>query len=175
MSGRPRRACAIATLMVFAISIAPIAAGDPGRVEGIVVGPDGRPAEGFDVLLIDDGGQVVERSAANADGQYRFATVREGEYDLAIASPEGQATPVLADGTRVRSGELVRRDIRLVPSTSAVAFAPAASGGGAGAWWAGLPAGAKVGIAVGGLVVLAVLIDAVTQDEERVSGWDYER
>lgn len=175
MAGRSRRACAIVMLLVLAVPIASAAPGNPGRVEGLVVGPDGRPAEGFDVLLIDDGGEVVERSAADAEGQYRFARVAAGDYGLAITSPEGQAAPVLAPATRVAAGELVRRDIRLVPSTSPVAFAPAASGGGAGTWWAGLPAGAKVGIAFGGLVVLAVLIDAVTTDEEPVSGWDYER
>ena len=175
MSGRRQRACVILFLLGLAASVAPTTAGDPGRVEGLIVGPDGRPAVGFDVLLIDDTGDVVEHVAADADGQYRFKRVDAGAYDLALQSPEGHAAPVLAPATNVHAGELVRRDIRLVPSTTPVSFAPAGSGGGAGTWWAGLPAGAKVGIAIGGLVVLAVLVETVTDSEERVSEFDYER
>ena len=135
----------LASLCIVALLAygSPALAGSDARLEGRVVGVDGRAAVGIEVVPLDAAGEVVGRSALDGEGMYRFRDLPAATYGVALESAEGLAAPVLQSDTRIRDGELARRDIKLVDA-SAVSLAPANEGGRSiGERWAGLNKAAK--------------------------------
>ncbi len=139
----------------------------PGTVEGILLGVDGRPAEGFQVLLISGAGEPVSVSSLDREGTYRFDQVAPGEYGLGVRSPEGLAAPALLAPFQVQE-RTVRRDLRLRRAVSSVEISPAA--GGVGIWWAGLSPAAKVWTVTGGLVAAGLAYSLIDDDTPRANG-----
>lgn len=164
---------AIATISILALSsgLLPLAAAPAGaaRLEGLVVGVDGRPAAGTQVHLIDAAGREVAHAAAGADGVYSFAGVEPGSYAMGLESSSGARAPVAAPAVRLGSGKLVRRDLKLVESDAATVDASARSSYGLGAWWAGLSPAAKVGTIIGLVAVIAITVAALDSDDEPAS------
>jgi hypothetical protein len=107
-------------LATLVLAVAPAQAEAGGaRLEGYLLGVDGRAASGYKVHLIDGEGQDVAQSSTSDEGVYRFRDVTAGAYSLGIESPEGRMAPVAAPPVRLSADELARRDIKLVESGDA--------------------------------------------------------
>ena len=157
-----------AMLVVLALiaSSGPVSSGPPpGRIEGLVIGVDGRPAPAHRVRLIDAAGVESATAVTDRTGLYSVRDVPPGEYGLALETPDGQVAPVSAP-VRLRAGELRRHDLRLLEGEPADQDAAAQSSGGLGAWWAGLSTAAKVWVIVGSVAVVGVTYAAVTDDDD---------
>jgi len=103
----------ILALLLLGISPA-IRAGEAARLEGLLIGGDGRPAQGHVVHLIDVAGEAVAVSTTTGEGLYSFKDVAPGEYGLGIESPDGLMAAVAAPPLELAPGELARRDLKLV-------------------------------------------------------------
>jgi len=153
-------------VLLLAASFPPVgAAQHDTRLEGLVLGFDGRPAEGFQVHLIDDSGNDRARAAVDAGGTYELAGVEPGSYSFAVETPDGRFAAVDAPALKVRSGHLVRRDLKLIDRDPADPANLAQPAYGFGAWWAGLPAGAKVWTVVAIVVFAGITAEALSSDE----------
>ena len=151
-------------LVLAAVPAPAFAGAEPARLEGIVIGTDGRPAAGHAVLLVDDAGQVTERSTSNEDGLYRFEQVAPGEYGIGLELPDGTAVPVPEADGRLRSGELARRDIRLLATEQPMQLAPGKTHNGLVLWWVGLSPAAKTALIVGAAAGIWLLLDSDSDD-----------
>ena len=89
---------ACVTILALMLWISPAAiANDPvGRLEGLLVGVDGRPASGYTVHLIGEAGQQHSQSTADEQGLYSFRDLPAGNYALGIENTEGQIAPLAA-------------------------------------------------------------------------------
>ena len=95
----PKRLAASLTILAMLVWMVPapvLASGGSARLEGLLTGMDGRPADSMTVHLIDQRGQDVARVATTDEGLYSFKDLPAGEYSLGIESAEGKMTPVAA-------------------------------------------------------------------------------
>jgi hypothetical protein len=56
-----------------------------GEVQGQLALPDGAAAANAPVELVDDDGNVMQKTRTTASGQYRFKGVDAGKYKLRVA------------------------------------------------------------------------------------------
>jgi hypothetical protein len=159
----------VARLMLVALvlSIAPASAAASGaRLEGYLLGADGRAATGYRVHLIDGEGRDVHQSSTSDEGVYRFRDLASGAYSLGVESPDGRMAPVAAPPVRLDSDELARRDIKLVEASDAQREAVGLENHSFGVWWAGLSPMTKAWTVVGTFVVLGIAVQAMDDDSE---------
>ena len=150
-------------LFALLLAVTPVQAAG-ARLEGYVVGVDGRGAPEHRVHLIDDQGQGVATAQTSEKGVYRFRDLPAGAYSLGIESPEGKMAPVAAPPTELASAELARRDIKLVSADRQQREAVATQNADFGLWWAGLSAPAKAWSIVGVFVLLGVTFAALDDE-----------
>jgi hypothetical protein len=156
--------------LLLAASMPPIGAvQDDSRLEGLVLGFDGRPAEGFRVHLIDDSGSDRGQAGVDAAGTYQLAGIQPGRYALALETPDGQFAAVDAAPLQVRQGHLVRRDLKLIERDPADPASSAQPAYGFGSWWAGLPTSARIWTGVAVVVFVGFTIEAFSSDETPAS------
>ena len=157
-------------VLLLAASLPPVgAAQSDTRLEGLVMGFDGRPAAGFRVHLIDDAGNDRAQAGVDAAGTYTLAGVQPGRYALALELPDGRFAAVDAPPLKVREGHLVRRDFKLIERDPADPASLAQPAYGFGEWWAGLPTGAKVWTVVAIIVFAGFSAEALSRDETLAS------
>ena len=157
-------------VVLLTASLSPLdAAQSDTRLEGLVMGFDGRPAVGFRVHLIDDSGHDRAQADVDAAGTYKLDGVQPGRYALALEMPDGRFAAVDAPPLTVREGHLVRRDLKLVERDPADPVALAQPAYGFGAWWAGLGTGAKVWTVVAIVVIAVITAEALSSDETLAS------
>jgi hypothetical protein len=159
----------VARLVIAALvlALAPVQAHAGGaRLEGYLLGVDGRAASGYRIHLIDDEGQDFAQSLTSDEGVYSFRDVTAGAYSLGIESPEGRVAPVAAPPVRLDAGELARRDIKLLASGDAEREAVERENYSFGVWWAGLSPAAKAGSVVGVFVILGVTVQALDDEDQ---------
>jgi hypothetical protein len=166
MRSVPRRGVALLCAAAIACAALPAGAAPParGRIEGLVIGLDGRTARGYRVHLIDREGSESALAVTDGHGIYSLSDVAPGAYAMAVESPEGRVAPI-ATPVRLGRGELRRHDLRLVEAPPADADA-AASSGGLGSWWAGLSTAAKVWVIAGSAAVIGVTWAAIADDDD---------
>ena len=144
------------------------AAESGGQINGIVTARAGRPASGWDVLLVSLDGDLVAHAATTRSGAYEFKGVPPGRYRLGVRDSTGKVGPVAGPDAVIATGVRVRQDVRLVAS-SAPRLSPAAYGARESSWWDRQTENQKaffvVGIVAGGAALLAIL-DDVTNDNE---------
>jgi len=153
--------------LALALALAPAQAVAGGaRLEGYLLGVDGRAANGHTIHLIDGDGQDVAQSLTSDEGVYRFRDVRAGAYSLGVENPEGRIAPVAAPPVRLGADELARRDIKLVASGEAERETVERENYSFGVWWAGLSPAAKAGSVIGTFVILGVTIQALDDESD---------
>ncbi len=153
-------------VLLLATSVPPVgAAQNDSRLEGLVLGFDGRPAEGFRVHLIDDSGNDRAQAGVDAAGTYRLGGIQPGRYALALETPDGRFAAVDAAPFKVRQGHLLRRDLKLIERDPADPASGASPAYGFGSWWAGLPTGSKIWSVVAIVVFLGFTAEALSSDE----------
>lgn len=152
-------AATVAALLVLTFPGAAMADGS-GRLEGLVVEVDGRPAPGYRVHLIDDGGDVRASAVAGDDGTYSFPDVPAGDYALGIENLEGQVAPLVGPAVSLDEGQLARRDVKLMSADAQTRNAALGANYGVGLWWAGLSPAAKVWTVVAIVAVTAITVAA---------------
>jgi len=157
-------------VLLLGASLSPLGAAQiDTRLEGLVVGFDGRPAEGFRVHLIDESGNDRGQAGVDAAGSYELGGVQPGRYALALEMPDGRFAAVDAPPLKVREGHLVRRDLKLVERDPADPMGLAQPAYGFGTWWAGLGTGAKVWTVVAIVVIAGITAEALSSDETPAS------
>jgi hypothetical protein len=165
MTDRRIKAVARLALAALVLAVAPVQAVAGGaRLEGYLLGVDGRAASGYKVHLIDGEGQDVAQSSTSDEGVYRFRDLTVGAYSLGIESPEGRMAPVAAPPVRLSADELARRDIKLVESGDVERETVERENYSFGVWWAGLSPAAKAGSIVGTFVILGITIQALDDE-----------
>jgi len=109
-------ACVTVLALVLVGFVPRVVAADApsARLEGLLIGGDGRPADGHKVHLIGTEGEGLASSETDNDGLYSFKEVAAGEYSLGIENPDGLMAPVAGPPVRVAAGELARRDLQLM-------------------------------------------------------------
>ncbi len=159
MTKRIRSVVAAGVLLSF-LPVPAFASGDTGRFEGRVTAPDGRPAAGYSVLLVDLEGEVVARQATSVQGTFRFDGVPTGTYGLGVEDGSGQIAPVIGSPASLPSGASVRRDVKLLRNEGNAKRRQGAFGPRSESWWSRLTRTQKiatlVGIGVGAGAVVAV-------------------
>ena len=70
-----------------------------GPVTGRVVDPDGRPAPGATVLLVQ-GSSIVASAVSDGSGQFALAAPAEGRFELRVALEGFRAEPVTINGDK---------------------------------------------------------------------------
>ena len=163
MNSKYKTLAAHVLLFAMLIAMTPAHAGS-ARLEGYVVGLDGRGAPGYQVHLIDDQGQAIDAVRTSAKGVYRFQDLPAGAYSLGIESPAGKVAPVAAPPTQLASAELARRDIKLVEADQAQREAVGVENHDFGLWWAGLSPQSKAWGIVAVFVVLGVTFAALDDE-----------
>jgi hypothetical protein len=143
-------------------------AGLSARLEGLVLGIDGRPAAGYRVHLVGSEGDGVAHASVDASGSYSFAEVGPGEYALGVETPAGEVALVAAAPVRLGANELARRDIKLVQSDPRTVNGLLAANPSLGAWWGERTTAAKIWTIVG-LVAVGGVTFAALDDEEDTS------
>jgi len=159
------------TLVALALTpaLAPVSAQAPAgaRLEGFVLGVDGRAAPGYRVHLIDATGRDVAQAATGGDGVYRFRDLASGAYSLGIENTEGQIAPVAAPPVRLGRDELARRDVKMVDADPARRDSASRENASFGVFWAGLSPGAKAWSVIGVFVLVGITIKALDDGETR--------
>lgn len=153
---------AVAVLLL----IAPAFGAAPAALGGRLLGVDGLPAPGFEVVLVSTAGEELLVAGTDPEGTFLFEDLEPGRYEIGIRSPQGDATPVLADPTELGHGERAVREIRLQAVEASVNLAPAR--GGVGVWWAGLRRSQKIWTVVGSLVGIGLVYGAIGEDDHQV-------
>jgi hypothetical protein len=168
MSTTPKKLLVHATVIALIFSLTPerALAGVQGaaQLEGVVIGLDGKPADGYTMHLIDGDGEPVGQSTTGADGLYSFKNVDAGSYSLGVAVPggrEGAVAPVASGPIRLGDSHLERRDVKLMQ-----AGGPMGANYSVGIWWAGLTTAAKVWTVIGGLVIIGITVAALDDDDD---------
>ena len=156
-------------VVLLAASMPLVGAAQTARLEGLVLGFDGRAAAGFRVHLIDDSGTDRAQAGVDAAGTYRLDGLQPGRYALALEMPDGRFAAVDAPPLKVREGYLVRRDFKLIERDPADPARLAQPAYGFGTWWAGLPTGSKVWTVVAIVVFAGFTAQALSSDETLAS------
>lgn len=130
-----------------------------GRLQGLVLDPDGEPSEGFRLVFVDDAG--VEHLSDLSDELGRYALdIPPGSYRLVAAVapdderldvPDLPPIPVDASGRRL--------DIRIAYPTTPPAVAGAPTSAKSGTRWV------QIGTAAAATVLLILLLDGDTGEK----------
>lgn len=155
---------AAATLVAVVLALTPTQALASARLEGLLVGADGRAATGFRVHLIDASGADVAQASASHAGLYSFRDLPAGAYSLGVENTQGQIAPVAAPPVRLADNQLARRDIRLQPATDAEREAVGQINADFGMFWAGLSPMAKTWAIIGTLFFVGVTLVALDNE-----------
>lgn len=85
-----------ALAVVLPVSFAPVLAQETAEIAGTILDPDGRPANGFRIVLKDlVGGNEFTSAPSAADGSYAISLPVGGKYALAaLLAPDGTPLPV---------------------------------------------------------------------------------
>ncbi len=153
------------TLLALVAAIVPVAQAAGGaKLAGTLIQPDGRPAAGYHVHLIDSGGEAIAKSKTGERGSYSFKGLATDEYSLGIENPNGQMAPVMAAPLHLRSGDHADLNVKMLEGGPG---AQGPSGNYAlGIWWAGLSTPAKVWTIVGTLAVVGITASALDDEED---------
>jgi len=160
---------AYTTLFALLLWMAPLPAlaqQGGARLEGLLVGIDGRPANDMTVHLIDGQGNDVAQAATSGDGLYSFQDLPPGNYSLGIENPAGQMAPVAAPPVKLGGDELARRDLQMLQSDPAAMSQATSANYGLGTWWAGLSGAAKAWTIVAIVAVVGITAAAVSSSED---------
>jgi hypothetical protein len=136
------------------------------RLEGIVLGLDGRAASGFTMHLVDRAGRAVRSCATSAEGVYSFGDLPAGDYSLAAEDPSGRLAPVAAAPVRLSGQSLGRRDVRLMQADAGVRQAALEQNPSLGLWWAGMSPAARAWTVVGTVIFVALTISALDNGDD---------
>ena len=167
-SSFPRRVTA-AILAVGLFGLAPsvtVRAGSLASLSGRVLGDNGAdPRAGVVVALVDASGEQVYRSAAtDVRGGFTIGSAPAGAYALLVEAPEGAF--LAAGNLQLAPGVNRPVSLALKPGKQeAPPEPPPASAAPKG----GVPTWAKWVIAGGIVVGAAIVVDAVTSDDEEAS------
>jgi len=163
-----RNLSAVASVLALLLWVASpvVAATNGARLEGLVLGVDGRPAAQMKVHLIDGQGRDLSQAATTDEGVYSFKDLPAGEYSLGIENPEGAMAPVAAPPVRLEQGELARRDLKLMEADPAAVNAATRANYGMGAWWASLTPAAKAWTVVALVAVVGITAAALSSEDE---------
>jgi hypothetical protein len=156
----------VAALLLWGLPLPAEAAPGPARLEGQVVGIDGKPAEGFQIHLIDSEGTEVARAETDDRGVYSFGEVESGSYGLGVGNPDGQLAPVAGPPIELDQGQLARRDLKLVQTDEPRRQDLAGINPSVGTWWAGLSTPGKAWIVVAIVVAAWFTYEALKSDDE---------
>jgi hypothetical protein len=143
------------------------AAASSGRIVGSVTSASGRPAAGWDVLLVNASGDLVASAATSPGGTYEIAGLPPGAYRVGVRDLQGNVGAIAGPAARVAGSGAVRQDIRLVGG--APRLAPAAYGARADSWWDRQTRNQKIFTVVGivvGVAALWAIVDHVTDDDQ---------
>jgi len=169
MPSRSRIAlCATLALAVCGATMAPPAAAGSGggRLEGLLVGVDGRAASGYTLHLIDGDGRDVGQSRTSDEGIYSFPELPSGDYALGVEAPDGRVALVDAAPVRVGRSSLARRDVRLTEANPADQNSVLTANPSLGLWWAGLSPTARAWSIVGMTILTVITISAFRRDDD---------
>jgi hypothetical protein len=156
---RPLTLLVVLSLLLGSASGLPAAAG--GRVHGLLLDFEGRPAAGHALVLLDAEGAEVARGPASPSGHYEVTGVPRGTFTLVVEAPDGSRAAVATPPITVRGGAY-RLNLKLIDQGDEPGTAvPTASG----SWWGNLPTTGKVWAIAGGLAITAFVV-AVIDDEE---------
>jgi hypothetical protein len=156
----------VVALLAWAMPVPLEAATNPARLEGQVVGIDGRPADGFQVHLIDSAGHEVARAETDPRGIYSFEEVEAGSYGLGVGSPDGRLAPVAGPPIDLDQGQLARRDLKLVQTEESRPEDLSGVNPSVGTWWASLSTPAKAWTIVAIVVAAWFTYEALKSDDE---------
>ena len=156
----------VVALVCWALPSPVAAATNSARLEGQVVGIDGRPADGFQVHLIDSTGSEVARAETDRRGVYSFEEVEAGSYGLGVGDPDGQLAPVSGPPIDLDQGQLARRDLKLVQTDEPRRQDLSGINPSVGTWWAGLSTPAKTWTIVAIVVAAWFTYEALKGDDE---------
>ena len=110
--------CRTVVALLCAACVLPVAA-DGARLEGLVLGVDGRAASGLTLHLIDEQGRGAGESRTSDEGVYSFTDLPSGSYSLAVEDTAGRVAIVDAPPMRLGERTLARRDVRLMEADPA--------------------------------------------------------
>ena len=155
-------ALVVLSLLLGSTSSLLAAASAGGRVQGVLLDSENRPAAGHALVLLDGEGVEVARGTANTSGHYAVANVPRGTYTLVVEAPDGSRAAVALAPLAVR-GSAYRLNLKLVeqgdePDTAV----PTASG----SWWGNLPTTGKVWAVAGSVAIAAFLVAVIDDDAE---------
>lgn len=158
------------SLLLWLAPAPALASGANGRIEGLLVGVDGRPAQDLKVHLIDGQGKAVAQSSLDGEGLYSFKDLPAGDYSLGIENAEGQMAPVAAPPIELGDAELARRDLKLMQADASTMNKATTANYGLGVWWAGLSPAAKTWTIVAIIAGLGITWSALDDDDEETDG-----
>lgn len=162
-----RRSLVVASILpCLTLAGTPWPAAGSSRLEGRVVGMDGRAVRGYTLHLIDGGGRDVRQATTAGDGLYTFAEIADGSYALAVENPDGLVAVVDAPPVRLTGRALARRDVRLAQADPSRLDSAIAANPSVGLWWAGLSPASKAWTIVG-VAFLAILTFSAIDDNPR--------
>lgn len=84
-----------------------------GRLGGVILHPDGRPAVGVAVVLERSDGSTPIATRTNADGSFVFRYIRAGLYD--VRASNGKQATVWKHNVMVRTGRETQLSLHLEP------------------------------------------------------------
>jgi len=64
-----------------------------GKISGKVIDESGKPAEGVDVVCVDDKGVIIASTVTDENGNYVFENIEKGEYIISV-SYSGFTSPI---------------------------------------------------------------------------------
>jgi hypothetical protein len=163
---RPLRGPAALIVLVATLGAGPARALDGARLEGIVLGTDGRAAAGLTMHLVDGAGHEVGRCTTSAEGLYAFDELPAGDYSLAAADAAGRVAPVAAPPVRLGPRSLGRRDVRLMHGDESERQAALAANPSLGLWWAGMSPAARAWTVVGLVIFVALTVAALDNGDD---------
>lgn len=168
-----RSLSASAALAGVLLAASPAVAGledGTGRIEGRLRRPDGRPAAGYAIVLVDREGGTAGRTGTSPEGAYLFGSVPSGAYHMEVVDRQGRITPVAGPPASVARGGTLRQDLKLVHTDGTGVFARETFGPKADSWWSRRTRDQKIwtvaSIAVGAGVLLAVANNLGDDDDE---------
>jgi len=74
----------------------------PGDLKGSLKDPQGKPFSNVELTVTNESGEVVQKAVTNADGEYQFSNLPEGNYTLNVSGQPAfnlAVTPAAGTGT----------------------------------------------------------------------------
>jgi hypothetical protein len=158
---RPRRrgvAAVLALWLSLVSSGLPALAGSGGRVSGLLLDANGKPARGHALVLLDAQGAEVARGAAAPSGRYAVENVPDGTYVAVVEAPDGTRAAVAAAPLEMRGGR-ERLNLRLVEQGDEPTAVPTT-----GQWWGALPTAGKVWVVAGVVALTGIALAGLDDD-----------